>query len=306
MHNEMTSESPRIFQRRSCAPVLMTRSHSSLLLANPKTSPTASTFTIQQASPLAAVPASPALSPSTPTVSYLNLTMTRHTIITFATASTHSQLSSSEVYSELVGSPLFRYVHDPDLVELLRCLSSAGQYLLTPYTCLIRWRSPWEQRYRRTEVKIMLLGDGCTFDISLKRPQAAVVEARKITRVAHINMNDINSQNIPFSSLRQAYTMDDFESSSTYSDEEEPAEAEVVEAGSKLDSLRHIIEQTLPSSIEGYCSAAIDSVEGLSKEPPLEMIKGSVGVVMNLSMGLGMEAGKLVWSKLSKQPATPA
>jgi len=229
--------------------------------------------------------------------------MTRHTIITFGSASPLSQLSSSEVHSELVGSPLFRYVHDPDLVDLLRCLSSAGQYLLTPYTCLIRWRSPWEQRYRRTEVKIMLLGDGCTFDLSLKRPQA--VEERKITRVAHININDINSQsNITSSSLRQAYTMDDFESSSTYSDEEPIEEEE--EAGSRLDSLRHIIEQTMPSSIEGYCSAAIDSVEGLSKEPPLEMIKGGVGVVMNLGMGLGMEAGKLVWSKLSKQPATPA
>jgi len=281
------------------------RSHDSLLLtpAKPANKP---------ASTAVAAPVSPALSPCTPTAAYLNLTISRHTIISFAAAAAPAALSSDQVYSELAGRPLFRFVHDPDLVDLLRCLSSAGQCVLTPYTCFIRWRSPWEQRFRRTELTVLLLADGYTFDLVLRRPRDVDVldRPRKITRVANICMRDTTNGGVIVSTpLRNTLfndnDNDDDDSSdgtSGYSDTDEPAEMQAPVAVLSLGgTLRQLMQHTLPDSVQGYCSAAMDSVEELAKEQPIDIVRSGVGAVVGLGVGLGKEASMLMWRQLSKQ-----
>ena len=109
----------------------MTRDHPSLL---------------QSVKPTPAIPTpphSPAIMPNTsvtPFLAHMHVTMTRHTIISFASpAQNQLSLSQRDVYSELAGRPFFRFVHDPDLVSLLRCLSHAQYQPLQPVSCFIRW-----------------------------------------------------------------------------------------------------------------------------------------------------------------------
>jgi len=193
---------------------------------------------------------------------------------------------------EPFGRPLFRFVHDPDLISLLRTLSNAGQQVLVPSSCFIRWRSPWEQRFRRTEIVVMLLADGYTFDLTLKRPSAP--EERKITRIAHINIRELECHSP--TPLRQALNYD---SESSSEDGDEPVEAaETGEHG--IGTLRQLMHDTLPVSIEPLCSAAVDSVQSLVHEPSFEMLRGSVGAFVGVGFGLGKEAGKLVWKQISK------
>lgn len=231
-------------------------------------------------------PDSPAILPAnTPTHLYMSLHVTRHTHIASCVL---PQLS--DVASELAGRPFFRYVHDPDIVPLLRALSRAARCPLVPVTCQIRWKSPWELRFRRTALRLLLLPDNYTFEISLHRPKDIDLESRRITRIAQVNF------------IRSWEDESDSEPPSlAHSDSEESREPLEHAVPSISNTLKQLMQQTMPESINDYCSLAIDTVQDLKEQDKIELVKSGMGVVVGLGLDIGKEASWRVWSSVTKK-----
>ena len=114
-------------------------------------------------SPVGVFPAGEEITPVAPAVFklFLHLTITRN----FGIYSVLSFLQCSQAQPErLASTPLFRYIHDADIIPLLQALAQAQEQQYAswrgrffPISRLVRFKAPWEVEYLPTQVDISLI-----------------------------------------------------------------------------------------------------------------------------------------------------